>query len=224
MSLRALAREAQLHPSSLAAIEHGLSEPTLATAAAIGAALGADPSFRLYPVTGPRIRDHLQASMVEAVLREVAGSWDSLTEVAVRRPARGFIDLVLVRPILVVATEFHSELRRIEQLVRWSSDKASSLASAEGWPEWSRHGDPIVDRLLVIRSTRHNRDVVRAYTRLLASTYPADSIAARRALAGGAWPGSAIVWMHIDGGRARFLERLPPGLRAASSRARPDDE
>jgi transcriptional regulator with XRE-family HTH domain len=215
-SVRALAREAGLDPSHLSAIEHGRSEPTLAAAAAIGAALGADVSFRLYPVSGPRIRDHLQAAMVDCVLRE-ANSWERHPEVAVRRPVRGFIDLVLVRPDLVVAAEFHSEIRRLEQLVRWSSEKAAALSSADGWAAWSRHSVPRVDRLLVLRSTRHNRDVVRANAEVLRTMYPANPITARRALSGAAeWPGSAIVWVHVEGGTARMFERLPPGQRGRS--------
>jgi transcriptional regulator with XRE-family HTH domain len=212
-TLRGVAREAGVDPSFLSAIEHGLREPSLATAAALAAALGADVSFRLYPVTGPRIRDRLQGAMVECMLRDLGGSWEAFPEVAVRRPARGFIDLVLVQRSVVVAAEFHSELRRVEQLVRWSSDKAAALPSSEPWPVWTRDVVPRIERLLVLRSTRHNREVVRAHEHLLRTLYPANPIAARRALAGAdPWPGSAIVWATIEHGRARLLDRLPPGV------------
>jgi transcriptional regulator with XRE-family HTH domain len=213
VSLRALARGSNLDPSHLSSVEHGVSEPSLATAAAIGTALGADVSFRLFPVSGPRIRDHLQSAMVECLLTETRGTWEPHVEVAVRRPARGFVDVVLVQPSVIVATEVHSELRRIEQIQRWSAEKAASLPSADGWSEWARHGLPRVDRLLVVRSTRHNREVVRTYRDLLALSYPGDPRDARRALAGLApWPGSAIVWAQVEGGRARLLDRLPPGV------------
>jgi transcriptional regulator with XRE-family HTH domain len=216
VSLRALAREADVDPSHLSAIEHGDAEPSLATASAIGAALGADVSFRLYPNTGPRIRDRLQAAMVECFLRESSPTWDRHLEVAVRWPVRGFIDAVLIGPGLIVAAEFHSEIRRLEQLVRWSSDKAAALSSADRWPEWSRESVPRIDRVLVVRSTRHNRQVVGDHLQLLKSVYPGDPISARRALAGSAtWPGSSIIWMRVDAGGARLLDRLPPGQRGS---------
>ena len=80
--------------------------------------------------------------------------WQAFTEVAVHRPSRGWIDAVLHEPRdrVAVATELQSELRRLEQLVRWSAAKAASLPS---WDGWSRLGDePRIDRLLVVRRTR----------------------------------------------------------------------
>jgi hypothetical protein len=76
-------------------------------------ALGADVSFRLDPNTGPRIRDRLQAAMVECFLGEISPKWEPELEVAIRRPVRGFIDLVLVAPGTVVAAEFHREMKAI---------------------------------------------------------------------------------------------------------------
>ena len=63
-----------------------------------------------------------------------AGS--AFTEVAVHRPSRGWIDAVLHEPRerLVVASELQSELRRLEQMVRWQAAKADSLPSWDGWP------------------------------------------------------------------------------------------
>ena len=53
-----------------------------------------------------------------------------------------------------------SELRRIEQLVRWNSEKADAIGAGS--------------RLLVVRWTRANRDVVEGARRLLRAAYPAD--------------------------------------------------
>ena len=48
--------------------------------------------------------------MGEAVLAAAGRRWKRLVEVAVRRPARGFIDVVLVDPVepAIVAVDSHS--------------------------------------------------------------------------------------------------------------------
>ena len=74
--------------------------------------------------------------MLEALLRDLDTRWRPSTEVAVRSPGRGWIDAALHDPgqQVLVATELQSDLRRIEQTVRWSDEKAASLPSWEGWP------------------------------------------------------------------------------------------
>jgi hypothetical protein len=64
---------------------------------------------------------------------------------AVHRPIRGVIDLVLERadpPI--VACEAHSDLRRLEQQVRWARAKSDALAERRR---------VTVSRLLLLRAT-----------------------------------------------------------------------
>ena len=46
-----------------------------------------------------------------------------------------------------------SELRRLEQMVRWQAEKAESLPSWEGWPHLGEE-PAIVSRLLIVRRTR----------------------------------------------------------------------
>jgi transcriptional regulator with XRE-family HTH domain len=215
LSIRAVAVAARIDPSHLSMIERGLREPSLAVLVALGTVLGLDISVRLYATTGPAIRDRHQAAIGEILIRSLGPGWRRLVEVPVRRPARGVIDLVLARDV-IVATEIHSDLRSVEQLIRWAGDKADSLSSADAWPILSAGEPRRVDKLLVIRSTRRNRDIVRAHAATFATVYPGDSAAAYEALTGtGVWPGSSIVWARVEGGRAELLRRPPRDVELA---------
>jgi transcriptional regulator with XRE-family HTH domain len=107
LSQRTVAAASQVDQGYLSQIEAGRREPSFAVLIALGDALGADLAVRLYPTTGPRIRDRIQAAMVEALLVDLHPRWKRLLEVPVHRPARGFIDTVLASPYerLVVAVE-----------------------------------------------------------------------------------------------------------------------
>jgi transcriptional regulator with XRE-family HTH domain len=204
----ALAQLAGVHPSSITKIEGGDMLPTLETYARLAAALGADLAARLYPTTGPSLHDRHQVRMAEVVLAVIHPRWGPALEVAVRRPARGWVDLVLHEPAetALVATELESGLHRIEQLIRWSGEKAESLPSASAWGDWSRSGPPAISRLLVVRWTRLNRDVASDARRQLREAYPADPRDALDALTGtAAWPGSALLWARIDRGRTELI-------------------
>ncbi|HLX35774.1 MAG TPA: hypothetical protein VKR30_11110 [Candidatus Limnocylindrales bacterium] len=78
----------------------------------------------MYPNTGPTIRDRHQARILEWLLGQLDPRWRSFTEVAVRQPGRGWIDLVMFEPRegLLVATEIQSGLQRLDQIVRWSGE------------------------------------------------------------------------------------------------------
>ena len=168
--------------------------------------------MRLYPNTGPRIRDRHQAAIIEALLAIAHRRWTPMDEVKVTKPARGWIDLALHDQARneLVATEVESALQRLEQLLRWHQDKVGSLASSDLWRFAAANGEPAVSRLLVIRSTATNREIVREHERLLAAAYPARAAEARAALTGDrAWPGHAILWADVRGGRARILEGTP---------------
>jgi transcriptional regulator with XRE-family HTH domain len=216
ISQRRLSDAAEIDQGFLSRIEAGQAEPSFAALTAIAEVLGADLSVRLHPTTGPRIRDHIQASMSEALLEIVHPSWHRLVEVAVRRPARGFIDVVLGRaggP--VIATELHSELRRLEQQIRWAHDKAASLPSADAWTFLTQgSGDEEVSRLLVLRSTRATRDLARDYASTLATAYPARTQDAVEALVqpDRPWPGAALIWADVAKGTARILPTTPRSL------------
>lgn len=201
----ALARAARVDPRFLARIEDGRERPSMETYERLACALGADLSARLYPNTGPLIRDRHQARMLEALLGTLHPRWHAFTEVAVRRPSRGWIDAALHDPAadLLVATELQSELRRLEQLVRWSAEKAASLPSWEGWEHL---GSPRPSQLLVVRRTRATQLVAQASARQLRVAYPAHPDDALAALAGtSAWPGPALVWAVIDARGTRFV-------------------
>lgn len=206
MTLAELARAAHVDPSFLARIEGGRAQPSMATYARLAIALGADLSLRLYPTTGPTVRDRHQAQIAEALLATVHPRWRPFSEIAVLRPSRGWIDLGFheTREGVFIATEIQSELRRLEQLVRWSEAKAAALPSWDGWTHLGIA--PAVSRLLVIRETRSTRAVASEFRHVLRTAYPADAEDALAALTGGGpWPGAAILWAIRDrSGRRAF--------------------
>ena len=190
-------------------IEAGTASPSLEALTAVATALGADVSIRLYAGTGPRLTDRHQARMVEALIRSLGTGWRPHVEVPVARPARGVIDVVLEDRAtgLLVATEVHSDLRRLEQQIRWSRDKAASLGSSS----LVRRGiEPPVSTLLVLRSTATMRRLARDFEATLTAAYPARTVDALASLQDGQqWPGSAVIWIRIDGDRVRVLAGPP---------------
>jgi hypothetical protein len=113
---------------------------------------------------------------------------------------------------LAVAVEVHSRLHRLEQLIRWQNEEAASLPSADFW----RFADgPQVDRLLVLRSTRPNRDLVSRFSETFETSFPASTTVVYRALTSpnGDWPGSALLWATVDGDRCHVLSEPPRSLR-----------
>ncbi|TMD30486.1 MAG: helix-turn-helix transcriptional regulator, partial [Chloroflexi bacterium] len=64
-----IARAAGLSPAHLSGIEAGTSQSSLGALASIASALGARLDVRIVPTTGTPLRDHLQAAMVEALVR-----------------------------------------------------------------------------------------------------------------------------------------------------------
>jgi transcriptional regulator with XRE-family HTH domain len=207
LSLRHVSRVAGISHSTLHALEHGRHDPTTEVLARVAEALGMDLSVRLYPGSGPLIRDHLQSAMLQALVAMLDDRWRATPEVWVRRPVRGVIDIVLEAPGSrepLVAVEAHSELRRLEQQVRWAQAKAAALAEARGRP---------AERLLLLRATRHMRAVVSTHAELVGAAFPAPSAGAYSALAGAAsWPGPAIVWCDVEHGQARIRPRPPRGI------------
>lgn len=207
ISQTSLARTAGVTQSQISRFLAGTANPSLGTINRLAAALGAELSVHLYPNTGPLVRDRDQATMLEAVLRDLHPRWHPFTEVAVRRPSRGWIDLALHDPAaaLVVATELQSELRRLEQIVRWSAEKAAGLPSWEGW---TALGSPATSRLLVVRRTRATREVATTFARQLRVAYPAHPDDALAAISRAApWPGPAMLWAEVTGARTRLIGR-----------------
>lgn len=212
MSQARVASEAGIDRSHLGRIEAGTANASLETLVAVATAMGADLSIRLYPGTGPRIADRHQARMVECLLQRLAPVWRPHLEVAVFRPARGFIDAAferLDRP-LIVLSEFESTLPRLEQQLRWAAEKAVSIeSSALVGPASS----PSTSKLLVLRSTAMTRDLARSFESTLRAAYPSRTSEAVASLVqGNAWPGDSIVWVRIEGERVELLDGPPRGI------------
>lgn len=202
----ALGDAAGVDATYLARLEDGLANPSLGIYARLSTTLGADLGAHLYPNTGPSIRDRHQARILEWQLEQCHPRWSRYTEVAVRQPARGWIDLVLhdVTAASVIATEIQSGIGRLEQVVRWSAEKASSLPSWDGYA----HLGPIAatSSLLIVRSTKTTRATGREFARQLQVAYPAHPDDAIAALTGTRpWPGSALIWVDLRPDAVRFV-------------------
>jgi len=151
LSIRRLAAEAGIDDGYLGQCERGEREPSLTVLVAIATALGGDAHVRVYPGTGPRLRDPIQARIVEALVRAADPRWIRHVEVPVYRPARGVIDVVLedTESHAVLAIEIHSELRRLEQQIRWANEKSAALPSAKFWSTDSERSADI-HRVLIL--------------------------------------------------------------------------
>lgn len=205
ISVAALARAADVPPGYLWRILNGDEHPSIETYARLAAVLGADLSARLYPTTGPTIRDRHQARILEAVLRDLAPRWHPIPEIGVRSPVRGWIDVGLhdSRAGLIVATEIESEINRLEQQIRWSIAKAEALPS---WPGWPGLHAPEISRLLVVRWTRRTRAIAAEFPRQLAAAFPASPDDALDALKGNAqWPAPALIWARVEPSGVRLV-------------------
>jgi transcriptional regulator with XRE-family HTH domain len=205
ISARRLAQASGVDGGFISRILAGDADPSLTTWARLAAPLGLDLGTRLFPNTGPALRDRHAAPMLELLLRTARPAWSAFTEVGVHRPARGWIDAALHEPRqrVIVAGELQSELRRLEQLVRWQAAKAASLPS---WDGWDRLGEePSISQLLVVRRTRATRAVAAEFAAQLRVAYPAHPDDALASLAGTAeWPGPALVWASLDARGASF--------------------
>jgi transcriptional regulator with XRE-family HTH domain len=214
LSQRRLAGLAGIDHGFLSQIERGLREPSLAVLVAVATALGGSLRVKLYPGTGPRLTDAIQARIAEALIRLLDPRWTRMVEVPVYRPASGVIDLVAHDRAsrIVVAIEIQSEIHRLEQQLRWSKQKADALPSADFWR--FVEDEPRIDQLLVLRSTRSNRELASRFAETLGAVYPAPSAEAFRALTtpDGPWPGSAVLWARVDGDVATILDRPPRGV------------
>jgi len=223
LSHAALARAANVSADTVSRVARGKRDPSIETLARISLALGAELSIRLTPGAGIPIHDAVQARMVEAFAASLHRRWVAHVEVAVRTPARGAIDLVFGDRdgLDLVATEFQSEIRRAEQTIRWSNEKAAALSTTELYRMTTGaagpSGPPTVGRLLVLRSTVRTRTIVRELPLLFASAYPVPAADAVAALRGGTrWPGSALVWMQVRGREAHLMDGAPRELRGAA--------
>ncbi len=184
--------------------------------AALAVVLGADLKIRLYANTGPRIHDRIQAPMEECLIRALHARWIPSPEVVVTEPAHGVIDLVLGerQRSLLIAAELNSQLRRLEQQIRWHREKEQSLPSSELWPFARALDEPTTSRLLVLRSTATMRALANDFEATLRAAYPARTRDVVEALVRNSpWPGAGIAWIRVDGADVRLLDGPPRGVR-----------
>jgi len=217
LSRAAVARVAGSDASWLADAEEGRGAASIQTLTRMANALGADLGIRVFPNTGPRIRDRFQGPMIEALLRLTSPTYQRFPEVPVRRPVRGVIDLILASVEIgrIISIEAHSDIHRLEQQIRWAAEKTDALPSATIWPAITVPGSPAaVFRVLLLRSTSRTRALAREFQATLAAAYPADPIDARAALIepGRPWPGHAILWADVTSGAATILQGSPRGV------------
>ncbi|HXX61354.1 MAG TPA: helix-turn-helix transcriptional regulator [Candidatus Sulfotelmatobacter sp.] len=210
LSQGVVAQAAGISRPYLSAIEAGHRTPSVEVLARLAAALGGDLSLRVYPGTGPALRDHLQVAMTEALLVLAAPSWRVRLEVPIPAPARGYADLVLHDPARrqAVVTEVHSQLRRLEQQLRWGQAKAEAIAT-------SLPAGTQMCRLLLLRSTDTNRRLVAHDPHVFAAAFPAPAADIYDALrhATGQWPGDALLWATVERRRATIMRTPPRGIR-----------
>ena len=202
-----LAECAGIDQGHLSKIETGAARPSLEALTALSACLGTDLSVRLFPTGAPRLHDRFQAPMIDALIQFLGPAWRAQPEVPVRG-ARGVIDLVVRRALdhLTIACECHSELRRLELVIRRAAEKAEALqAQANGGS---------VSSVLLLRSTRTTREVAKAFEATIVAAFPARSVDALTALSGrAAWPGPAVIWATVASGKAELMTAPPRGVR-----------
>lgn len=203
-----LGRCADLDAAHVWRIEAGQANPSLAALIAIAACLGSDLGVRMFPAAGPRIHDRFQAPMVEALVRHLGPEWQAHPEVAVPA-ARGVIDVVLrrSRDRLTIVVECHSELRRLELVLRRLAEKADAVrAQAEL--------GSTVSTMLLVRSTAATRAIVATYGSTIGAALPARLNEALDALGGrAAWPGPALIWARVETSRGSLLLRPPSSVK-----------
>jgi len=214
LSQREVAAEVGLDRSWLAKAEAGEANLTVEALAKLATAIGAKASLRLYPETGPRLRDGNQVRLIEALLEVLHPHWRVRLEVPVYRPVHGVIDLVLIDPVetQLVGGEAHSEIRRAERQLRWAAEKDRRAAIGRGMamdgtpPTRLEAPAPAVDR-------RHeDPGEIRAAS--LRRAYPGRSSEAVDALRerSGRFPDAAIIWVDLRGTASRILDAPPRGI------------
>jgi hypothetical protein len=184
----------------------------------VAAALGGRLRVRAEAGTGSPLRDHIQSRMIETFVRSAHPRWRRFLEVPLNRPIRGVIDAVIHDPAesTLVAIEAHSEIRRLEALVRWANEKARALLDTEfaRIASTSSGRSVAVSTVLLLRSTTATRELSRRFEETLHVAYPARSADVHAAVVDRrAWPGSGILWADVRADSVRLLSAPPRGVR-----------
>jgi transcriptional regulator with XRE-family HTH domain len=208
ISQKHLAQACGIDGAHLSRIERGLVQPSLDVLVAIGACLGADLGVRYFPGSGPRLKDRFQAPIIEALIRILHARWIRYPELAVPK-ARGFVDLALGDRLGTgIECEAHTEIRALDELLRRQLEKALAVE------ELGVVGMN-VSTLLVLRSTKLTRDVVRLHESTFAAAFPgrvADALSALTSV-DAPWPGPTLLWAKLEGAKATILQTPPRGIR-----------
>ena len=206
LSRRGICAAAGVGPNTLAALERDDREPTIEVLSRLAAALGGELSVRFHPGTGPAVRDHLQAAMVEGLIRALHPRWRAEVEVPVFTPTRGVIDVVL-----------RDEQRHGDRVRSAVGGQAAGTAGPLGTHQVRgacriRLRDDAASRILLLRTTSSTRSLVSGYPETMRAAYPGGHREAVAALVGETtWPGAAIVWMDVHGGIAVLRRSSAPG-------------
>jgi hypothetical protein len=131
------------------------------------------------------------------------------------------VDVVLARADRgeFIAVEVHSQVHRLEQLIRWASLKCESLPSSQ---LWQALGGPIAtaSSCLILRTTSANRSIVMEYEQTLAAAFPASTAAAIASIRDGRpWPGAALLWADVEQGAATLRSSPPRGVNVGRTAA-----
>lgn len=185
-----VARAVGTSRSVVSAIEHGDPAVSLKVRFRCAEVLGFRLRLPAYPDGTPRLYDQNHSRIIEHLLALRHPRWHASVEAPVPGPGHRSTDVRLECGIDIVLAEIETRLRRWEQIVRETHDKARAVAEDVG-PGRRVHA------LLVLPPTRHNRELVRGLAGSVAAAFPADEQAIRRALTGAEepWPGDGLLWL-----------------------------
>ena len=218
LSVRTLATASGIDHGFLARIEAGSVEASYAVLVAIGEVLGADLSVRLYPTTGPRIHDRIQAPIVEALFKRPSP--------ALAATRRGWRDPTGTRVRRCRARVAAGRPRRRDRgrVIDPAPRAAAPMGPGQGGLAAVVGGvgpDGAGRRASTCYLTPADRQIdtidpghragVRGNARVRVPVRTAD-VHAALTTADAPWPGPGIVWADVEGGRARILERPPRGV------------
>ena len=185
----------------------------------IATALGAEPSVRFYPSTGPRLHDHVQVASSRRSSQRLHPRWRARSRCPyIDLPAESSMSSLPICAGELVGCEAHGEIRRAERQLRWAAGKTDALPSADGWPWMDLR--PRTSRLLILRSTAATRALVQSAPHLFAAAYPGRTSEAVEGLTTekGTVPDAAIVWVDVPRARAsRMLDGPPRGMTSGDT-------
>ncbi|GIW19977.1 MAG: hypothetical protein KatS3mg065_0273 [Chloroflexota bacterium] len=185
-----VARAVGTSRSVVSAVEHGDPGVSLQIRFRFAEVLGFRLRLPAYPDGTPRLYDRNHSLIIEHLLALRHPRWAAVIEAPVPGPGHRSTDVRLECGIDIVLAEIETRVRRWEQIVRETHDKARAVADEVG-------PDRRVHCLLVLPPTRHNRELTRGLAGSVAAAFPADEEAIRRALTGaeGTWPGHGLLWL-----------------------------